>query len=570
MKNSTANMRYFLTVVLVLIMNMPSVCYGMCKNVVQQKNDIYNIDSIDKLYVTDAHLAKKRIDLLQRRCESNNYKECSRSRLENVYGFICIYLHDPTSSIHHANKAFTAAKAEKNIPNQLMALQLLIDNELEIGFNRLATEHIRQMYELANKVDDPYKKFYVTSVYSYMADNNKSNNSSYSIALLDKALNESRGVENERNLLYEFTFEKAKVYYQHQEYSKAYKTDMQVIGYLDEDEPKLLGGKMNTYGGTDKAGFDIFRLYVHSHLTLVCLKMGQKVQARNHYLLCKKLMQKYSDVPQIQVTIAQYLDLAGENKQLINFATPLIDTLNVSKRTLILLNLLLHSYLVSGKTKEAAEIYDKYVKMENTLRARTSDCAFEEINIAYSTAELKKANAIQRMSIIFGSVFIGLLMTLFAVLIVNHRKLRKLYRMACERIDEFIKLQQNYDLDNREEQQNSNIEMESLTMFRLLDTKMKKEKPYLSNEFNSADLHTFAGVGRHKFEDILRCSCGMTPAKYLSSLRIEHAIHLMKEFPYYSLEAISEQSGFSTERSFYRIFSDLFGITPNTYRKTLK
>jgi transcriptional regulator GlxA family with amidase domain len=62
----------------------------------------------------------------------------------------------------------------------------------------------------------------------------------------------------------------------------------------------------------------------------------------------------------------------------------------------------------------------------------------------------------------------------------------------------------------------------------------------------------------------------MTPAKYLSSLRIEHAIHLMKEFPYYSLEAISEQSGFSTERSFYRIFSDLFGITPNTYRKTLK
>ena len=89
MKNSTANMRYFLTIVLVLMMNMPSVCYGMCKNVVQQKNDIYNIDSIDKLYVTDAHLAKKRIDLLQRRCESNNYKECSRSRLENVYGFIC-------------------------------------------------------------------------------------------------------------------------------------------------------------------------------------------------------------------------------------------------------------------------------------------------------------------------------------------------------------------------------------------------------------------------------------------------------------------------------------------------
>ena len=44
----------------------------------------------------------------------------------------------------------------------------------------------------------------------------------------------------------------------------------------------------------------------------------------------------------------------------------------------------------------------------------------------------------------------------------------------------------------------------------------------------------------------------------------------MRNYPYYTIEAISEESGFKSSRSYYRLFRDKYGMTPSEYKKVMK
>ena len=61
----------------------------------------------------------------------------------------------------------------------------------------------------------------------------------------------------------------------------------------------------------------------------------------------------------------------------------------------------------------------------------------------------------------------------------------------------------------------------------------------------------------------------MTFSKLVGSLRIEHAKKLLVSTDYSMLE-IALESGFSTDRTFYRVFTEFEGISPGDYRKLNK
>lgn len=535
------------------------------------RHDPYSIDSIDKLYVTNARLAQERIDSLQRRCEADGWRECTPSRLENVYAFICIYLHDDACSIEHAGKALNAAKKEKNINSELMALQSLVDREMEMGFYKLATQHVMQMRELAMTADKNRQTFYRTFSYIFLSEmGNDKGSLERGIELLDKATLESKGAENERGLLYHITHKKAALYYNHDKYVQAYREDSLALTYLDADEPLMRGT-------TDKAGYRINRLDIHSLMALTCLKLGRTDEARRHYGEAMELIKIHPDVPDVQENIAKYLSLIGDYAALEEFVIPLIDMSIVSKTNLSLLQLLLNAYLLQGEHDKAIETYTQYVTMSGQMKERTSDCALEEINVAYHTSELQQANERTKVALAIVLMVTAFLVTLFVILLRNHRKLRLLYKTACERIDEFMMMQQSYtpqpghsDTPGDESFLNDDDAEDLASLFRSCDAKIKERKPFLEKNFASSDLPAFFDMGRHKLEEMLRAGCRTTPGKYLTNLRIEQSISLMRMHEDYSLEAIAEESGFASERSFYRTFSYNFGITPAAYRKRLK
>ena len=103
-----------------------------------------------------------------------------------------------------------------------------------------------------------------------------------------------------------------------------------------------------------------------------------------------------------------------------------------------------------------------------------------------------------------------------------------------------------------------------------LDERVKKQKPYLDYMFGRDDLAAFAKLDKNKLTDVIRYGAKVTPNKYLNQLRILCSVELLKSKPDYSIESIAKDSGFGNRTTFYRIFSESFGITPVEYRKALK
>lgn len=58
----------------------------------------------------------------------------------------------------------------------------------------------------------------------------------------------------------------------------------------------------------------------------------------------------------------------------------------------------------------------------------------------------------------------------------------------------------------------------------------------------------------------------MSFTKYINELRLEYAAELLRDRPDYTIEAIGEECGMPIAQTFYRNFSDKFGVTPADFR----
>ena len=74
-------------------------------------------------------------------------------------------------------------------------------------------------------------------------------------------------------------------------------------------------------------------------------------------------------------------------------------------------------------------------------------------------------------------------------------------------------------------------------------------------------------MNKNRLTDLIKECTGNTPNTYINRLRIEYAVKLMKTYPHYSIESIATDSGFKSKNTFYVAFRDVFGVTPNEYKK---
>ena len=62
----------------------------------------------------------------------------------------------------------------------------------------------------------------------------------------------------------------------------------------------------------------------------------------------------------------------------------------------------------------------------------------------------------------------------------------------------------------------------------------------------------------------------MTFSQYLTEIRLKHALTELKIHPNYTIQAISEESGFANTRNFQRLFKAAFDMTPSDYKKIVQ
>ena len=90
--------------------------------------------------------------------------------------------------------------------------------------------------------------------------------------------------------------------------------------------------------------------------------------------------------------------------------------------------------------------------------------------------------------------------------------------------------------------------------FILLEEIMHKEKLYLKSDLTREDVLKRLRMDKNRFARMIQSNTGDYYTNYISNLRMEHSIQLMKQYPYYNLEAIALDSGLGNVRALHRLF----------------
>ena len=101
-----------------------------------------------------------------------------------------------------------------------------------------------------------------------------------------------------------------------------------------------------------------------------------------------------------------------------------------------------------------------------------------------------------------------------------------------------------------------------------IDEFLKNNQLYLTQNLKIGDVAEATGICRTYISAYMNQTKGMSFSDYINSLRVEHAKCLLSQDPQNIKKSdVATQSGFSSERSFYRNFNKFTGKKPMEWAK---
>lgn len=169
--------------------------------------------------------------------------------------------------------------------------------------------------------------------------------------------------------------------------------------------------------------------------------------------------------------------------------------------------------------------------------------------------------------VIVALLLLGLLGGLWRALHVirgKNRKMAELVLTIDDQRKEINNVERGQQEETAEEEQRSDEKL-----FSKFDWQVKEQKLYLNYQLGRDDYAQLMGVDRNRFAAILKKFTSNNLSAYLNNLRLEYSVSLFREHPDWSINKVAEESALPRISTFYRLFKDKYGISPNSFRKTL-
>lgn len=156
----------------------------------------------------------------------------------------------------------------------------------------------------------------------------------------------------------------------------------------------------------------------------------------------------------------------------------------------------------------------------------------------------------------------------------------KVYKYKKDYVDQLQK--EDWKLDETEENHHKGLSMvhrekteeeieedEDKHLFLLIDKTIREKKMYLDCELQRQTLVDELHLDRNKIGRLIRKYSGYPNlSAYINSYRLEHACDILaNDDMRTTIDSISRQSGFTTIRTFQRLFKDAYGMTPAEFRE---
>lgn len=106
-------------------------------------------------------------------------------------------------------------------------------------------------------------------------------------------------------------------------------------------------------------------------------------------------------------------------------------------------------------------------------------------------------------------------------------------------------------------------------LFTRFDKKVRGGRLYLDYSLGRDQYARIMGVDKNRFASALKEFGNANLTTYLNNLRLEYAIELFHEHPDWSISKIAEQSALPNLSTFYRLFKDKYGMSPNLFRNKI-
>ena len=107
----------------------------------------------------------------------------------------------------------------------------------------------------------------------------------------------------------------------------------------------------------------------------------------------------------------------------------------------------------------------------------------------------------------------------------------------------------------------------SRDMFLQLEQRIINERLFRKPKISRDELIALLGVDKGTFVSLLMVYSGKPFNRYINDMRLDYAAALLRKNTNFSVEAIAIDCGIPVRQTFYRLFTEKFGLSPAEYRK---
>lgn len=316
--------------------------------------------------------------------------------------------------------------------------------------------------------------------------------------------------------------------------------------------------------------------YLYSKMAYFYLLNGQVQQAEeyfNHYLATNyahSLAGQGESIPYLlkKKRYHEAIEISKKIQTLIQGQ----DTVNYNY--LIILDRYAQAYRGLQQYALVDAFQQRITTLTNSIYAREKSSRAHEFAIIFDTQEkeaqiTRQDYQISLQRILLYSISFAAVISLIFLWIncKNLRKIREKNRVAFRQIDEMMAQRERLRRAWQGEGLSSPDKEQDLHIFQKMENTLLSEKTFLNHDYRRENLMELTRMNKNRLTELIKECTGTTPNTYINHLRIEYAVKLMKTYPHYSIESIAADSGFKSKNTFYVAFRDVFGVTPNEYKK---
>ncbi|MBK5721986.1 AraC family transcriptional regulator [Dysgonomonas sp. Marseille-P4677] len=228
-----------------------------------------------------------------------------------------------------------------------------------------------------------------------------------------------------------------------------------------------------------------------------------------------------------------------------------------------------------GKFKEALFLQKEWTQYQDSIN---------QINLPLQIAQLTKTYELEKIAIerdkdkarleksrAINIGLVAILILLFIILFLIKRSNKKIKDKNKNLFKQYIELDKYTSKEKRffmEKQESPESDSKELQLFKKIETYINESEIFKNPNLTREDLSEQLNTNRSYLTDAIKAETGKTFLEYINHYRLDYARLQLIVNESAPVNQIMYEAGFASSSTFYKLFKERFGMSPNELRQT--